>query len=135
MSAGKITGGILALVGGAFILFQALLFIDNIAGFPDEVIGWFVNIAICSLAIVGGILGLTGKRAGGMLALIGGAFAIICGLITVYITWNMTLWPYSFFTSTLNLFDEPYHLFAGISIEALLTLAGGIVIIASGSDK
>ncbi|MDD1776723.1 MAG: hypothetical protein LUQ65_01035, partial [Candidatus Helarchaeota archaeon] len=76
-----------------------------------------------------------GKRDVGIIALVAGAIAIIFGLITFYGTWNIATWPLSFFTSYLNLFDEPWHLFAGISIEALLILAGGIVITVSGSEK
>jgi len=135
MGAAKITGGILALAGGAFILIMLIVWIDFLTEGPEEVSCWLLNAAICGLAIAGGILGLTGKRVGGILALVGGAVAILFGILTVYVTWDFSTWPISFFTSYLGWFPEPEHLFAGITIEALLILAGGIVIIASGSEK
>ena len=136
MGAAKIVGGILVLVGGAFILILLLMWMNFlIDGQWDEISCWILNAAICSLAIVGGILGLVGKRSGGILAIIAGAVAILFGLITVYVTWDMATWPISFFTSILLWFPEPTHIFAGITIESLLILAGGIVIVASGSEK
>ncbi len=134
MSAAKIIGGILALVGGIFILLQIYYFRSSLfSGGSEETTCLLLNMTIVGLAIVGGILGLVGKRAGGILAIIAGTLAIVLGLITVYITGTELLWPLSFFTSTLDWFIPPYHLFAGISIEALLMLGGGITIVASGS--
>ena len=135
MSAAKIVGGILALAGGAFILIQLLVWLDYLWGDSAEVSCFLLNAGITTLAIVGGILGITGRRSGGVLALIGGAVAIFFGILTVYVTWDLATWPISFFTSSLGLFPEPEHLFAGITIESLLILAGGITIIASGTDK
>jgi hypothetical protein len=133
MSAVKIVGGMLALVGGAFILLQILAFWPLFFMGLEETICLIVNLTLTGLAVVGGILGLAGKTAGGILAIIAGALAIIFGIITVYVTGNETVWPLSFFTSTLGWFMPPEHLFAGISIEALLILGGGITIMAGGS--
>ena len=135
MNAAKITGGLLALIGGAFILIQALLFADVAFMSSEYTIAWLINIALLSLAISGGILGIVGKKAGGILALISGVLAICLGIITVYVTYTEMMRPFSFFTSTLDWFSPPDHIFAGISIEALLILVGGIVIIATGSDQ
>ena len=134
MSVAKIIGGILALVGGIFILLQIFGFgSDLFSGGSEETTCLMLNMTLVGLAIVGGILGLVGKRAGGILAIIAGTLAIVFGLMTVYLTHSEVLWPLSFFTSTLDWFIPPYHLFAGISIEALLMLGGGITIVAGGS--
>ena len=134
MGAAKIVGGILALVGGAFIVLQILGFWPLlISGDPKYTSCLLLNLALCGLAIAGGIVGLTGKMTGGILAIIGGSLAIVFGLITVYLTNSEASWPLSFFTSTLHWFTPPDHLFAGISIEALLILGGGITIVAGGS--
>jgi hypothetical protein len=133
MSAAKIIGGILALVGGVFILLQILGFWPLFFAGLEETTCLILNMTFVGLAIVGGILGLVGKKAGGILAIIAGALAIVFGILTVYFTGTEMLWPLSFFTSTLHWFTPPIHLFAGISIEALLMLGGGITIVASGS--
>ncbi|MDD1778975.1 MAG: hypothetical protein LUQ65_12490 [Candidatus Helarchaeota archaeon] len=134
MSALKIIGGILALIGGGFIVLQIIGFWPNFfTGDPDALYCLLTNIVIAGLAIVGGIIGRLGKRAGGILAIIAGVLAIVFGLITVYYTHNESVWPLSFFTSTYFWFTPPVHLFAGISIEALLILSGGILVVAGGS--
>ena len=136
MGAAKIIGSILALAGGAFVLIMLFVYINYLTeGEPDYMSCWFLNAVIVCLAIIGGILGLVGKRAGGILALIAGIIAIVFGLITVFVTWDISTWPLSFFTSYLGWFHEPIHMFAGITLESLLILAGGIVITASGSEK
>jgi hypothetical protein len=115
MGAAKIVGGILALAGGAFIVLQILGFLPLlISGDPEYTSCLLLNLALCGLAIAGSL-------------------AIVFGLITVYLTNSEASWPLSFFTSTLHWFTPPDHLFAGISIEALLILGGGITIVAGGS--
>ena len=133
VSAAKIVGGILALVGGAFILIQVLGFLPTYFVGPERTTCMVLNLEITGLAILGGISGILGKRAGGILAIIAGELAIVFGLVTVSITGTEVVWPFSFFTSSLHWFPTLFHLFAGISIEALLILGGGITIVASGS--
>jgi len=133
MSALKIIGGILALVGGVFILIQIFLSWPMFFLSTNYTTCLVVNLEITGLAIVGGILGLVGKRAGGILPIIAGELAIVFGLATVFITFTEVVWPLSFFTSTLDLFTPPFHLYLGISIESLLMLGGGILVVAGGS--
>lgn len=83
------------------------------------------------LAVIGGILGIAQKKAGGILALISGITLIVFTLIYLSMPliffWFATL-PYSFFA---------YYLGIGmvfLTIESIIILVGGIVGLASGSD-
>ncbi|NVM52418.1 MAG: hypothetical protein HWN66_01860 [Candidatus Helarchaeota archaeon] len=102
---------------------------------PSVISGFFSNIGTIALAIVGGILGLVGKRAGGVLALISGTITIVFGILTIYIIQGWEVWPYSFFSSTLEIgIGGTSHLFAGITLEAIIITTGGILILTGGSD-
>ena len=140
MNRTDLAGGIIVLVGGVFILLQTIIFMPTfIPGTVAEVTGWIVNLTISCLAILGGLIGITGKKFGDILALLIGFHIIIFGVLTVNVFWTISgnpypLWPFSFFTSTLHIFSEPTHLIFGISLEGLLIFGGSFVLLA-GRDN
>jgi len=77
MSAGRIVGGIIALVAGVLLLigvFWAMA--DWMLPFTSSYV--LLTLALAALMIVGGILGLIKvKTVGGILALVGGGVAIL----------------------------------------------------------
>ncbi|HUY01049.1 MAG TPA: hypothetical protein VMV49_15910 [Candidatus Deferrimicrobium sp.] len=135
----NLTGGIIVLIGGFFILLQAIFFLPTyIPGTIAESTGWIINFIMSILAILTGIIGIVGKKFGDILALFIGIHILIFGVLTVEVFSTACvnpypLWPYSFFTSTLHLFSEPAHLIFGISLEGLLVLGGSLVLLSSGS--
>ena len=135
MNTAKIIGGILALVGGGFIL----LCVIGLEGFlvmdVEHAASWLITTVICGLAIVGGIIGVSGKRSGGAFALSSGVIAIVYGFFTISWSHSYVTYPTSFFTDILHVFPAPTHVFLGISLEAILILAGAICILAGGHEK
>lgn len=98
---GRIAGGIIALIGGGISLIPALLPMVFLGCDPRITIMVLVTLVCAVLGIIGGILLLTDKTAGGILALIGGTLPIIgqhihlgnvlCGSWWVGITLAITL--------------------------------------------
>lgn len=131
----KIVGGILAYMGGSFLLLQTIL-IGTVLSFSiDETIGWLLNLIIALLVLVGSILGLLEKRVGAWLVLLAGVLSIFFGILTVSLTNSLLFWPYSFFTTTLQWFIPPYHLGMGVSIESLLMVLGGLCLFSSAYEQ
>ncbi|NVM53707.1 MAG: hypothetical protein HWN66_08385 [Candidatus Helarchaeota archaeon] len=137
MGAAKTVGGILALTGGTLVLIWCLIVAGIMFAAPTPfIIGWIINLLLAMLGLVGGILGLVGKKAGGALALIAGLVWILLMVllsmgvfgdpITNWETWAM-LAPYSLFGAYV--YAIPY-----ITLEGLLCLIGGILILAGGED-
>ncbi|MFX1294824.1 MAG: hypothetical protein ACFFD2_08220 [Promethearchaeota archaeon] len=132
MSAGKITGGIIALIGGAFVAIACLLIPFNLPFAPIIIPNWLINLLVAVLAIVGGALGIASKGGAGGLALAAGIIAIICPIIgwvsgNVYIMFILSQY------SLIN-FVTGYGFIWVLSIESFIILVGGIVILASPSD-
>ncbi|TFG05210.1 MAG: hypothetical protein EU536_02565 [Promethearchaeota archaeon] len=126
MGALKVVGGILALAGGVLVFIAWITLI----GIGMDFLSLFslVNLVAIILSIIGGILGIAGKRAGGGLALVG-ALIWILGIILIYID------PMTF------LFMLPMSWLGGyipvdiiISWESLIVLLGSIFILAGGSE-
>ena len=125
-SGGRITGGVLALVGGALLLISALTFSPFlIILFPGLVITILFTYIVAALAIVGGILLLVDKTAGGILAVIGGALAIVlCMIHVIGIYWMVDpLLPIWYVEGGIQ-----------IAIDPILALVNKIVGIAVGSE-
>ena len=122
MATGRIIGGILALLAGALILVVSLQFTILITSAP---VAWVINIGVALIAIVGGILGLGTKRSGGWVALAAGLIAIICEVVTTTdpATLAKFLNQYSFIGD--------YILIPWVTIEAILMVLGGFIILAS----
>ncbi|MDD1777746.1 MAG: hypothetical protein LUQ65_06205 [Candidatus Helarchaeota archaeon] len=98
MGALKIVGGIFALVAGVLVLLVPLAILLDLPIFDPtmmaalyggihaiEPMATYVNLILAILAIVGGILGLAGKKAGGVLALIAAIIWILGMIILAYI--------------------------------------------------
>lgn len=127
-------GGLLALIGGLFILVQTFMYWSIYwAGN-----GWliYINLAIGGCGLIGGVFGMKAQRGAGVLALIVGLLSIILGIVFIYILPTYyNLWQLSLFTDTMHIGTQYYNLFAGISLEAILISVGGIFIVAGGGSE
>ncbi|NVM31723.1 MAG: hypothetical protein HWN65_22990 [Candidatus Helarchaeota archaeon] len=145
MGALKTVGGVFALVAGTLNIVVLLLAYMGAAVTPMILIyslslavspiGGIIGLALNGLLLVGGILGLAGKKAGGILALIAAAFIMLEGILISFV-FNPFTQP------ELILMFNPWSFFVGfvglsisfLTIEAILGLLGGIFILAGGSD-
>ena len=137
MSAGRVVGGIIALVAGIFVLIPAILLytggqIDSYIAMEywDFVINWILYLVVAVIAIIGGILGLASKG-GGAPALIAGLIALIMGLL-----WILNVLPLYVPISLFQSIIIPGIIFTlfGISIEAIMMILGGVIMLASRGD-
>ncbi|MHA1650996.1 MAG: hypothetical protein ACTSYB_12445 [Candidatus Helarchaeota archaeon] len=142
MSANKVIGGLLALIGGFMVLLPLL--IHPIVGIQTAIsllsvsfqyfLPWLVIFLISVLALVGGILAMAGKKAGGILALIMGLIIIIF-LILPYIIpdlYLITFMAYASGTWELYVAGSIGFSFVAtiyVSLESILILVGGIIAI------
>ena len=114
-------GILIAFLGSLFLLIVLLI---NLPLLLLLDIGEIIYLVICLIAWVGS-LGMKGKRIGGALALAAGLVIIIFyALFTLNPVTFMVLAPFSLFNL---LFIIPF-----VTIEALLMIIGGLLIIASG---
>ena len=134
MGALKIVGGILALAGAGLVLVVAVLNLIEV-GFTTNIL--FLMI-LPILALIGGILAIAGKRAGGILALIVGiiwltiAILINVGVISPFEEWLQFVIqsPFlSFFFLYLGVI-----VWGSLTVETILVFVGGILATAGGSD-
>ena len=134
MGALKIVGGILALAGAGLILVMQILFIFGF-GFDITIV---YSMILPILALIGGILALAGKRAGGILALVVGiiwlTMAILLNLSIISISDDLAAFivqipSYSFFLVYLGV-----YIWGLLCIETILVFVGGILATAGGSD-
>ena len=136
MSGASTLGGLLALIGGLFILVQTFILwsVLWVGPAPQALI---INLGIGGCGLVGGVFGMKSQRGAGVLALIVGLLSIILGIIFVYVTLlsNLNFWQLSLFTETMGLGISGLNLFAGISLEAILITVGGILVIAGGGKE
>jgi len=122
MNKAKIIGILMVFLGSFFLLI--VLFFLNFALLLLGDIGWIIYVVITIIAWVGGF-GLKGKRIGGALALAAGFVIIIFyALFTLDPVAYAVFAPFSLFAPFLTI---PY-----VTIEALLMIIGGLLIIASG---
>jgi len=128
MSAGRIVGGILALVAGALLLIGTLWVV---AVWSSDFTDIFVlyNLGMAALMIVGGILGLVKlKTVGGILALVAGGMSIVGGLLAFMgEIWDLI--PSSFF---FVLYPSEFTYF--FALEAIIAIVGGIILLVSSKD-
>lgn len=119
--AGRIVGGIFSIIGGGIVLLMAWVF--WIVGILGPILGgvlwipFIIFLAVGILGVTGGILSLIDKRAGGILALIGGAGDLIYTIILI-----IQLWP------------VPWPIIIFFFIPPAILLTGGIVSTATGSE-
>ncbi len=98
MSAGKVIGGLLALVGGVFILIGVVLRAYEVtSGVEGQLIRWIINLVVCLFAIIGGLMAMASKGGAGGLVLIAGILAFLMPLIAVLIgSSDMSYWFYGY---------------------------------------
>jgi len=142
MGALKIVGGIFSLVGGVLVLLVPLAILLNIPLFDPTMLAMtyggihavvplatYINIILAALAIVGGILGMAKKRAGGALSLVAAIVWMLGMILITFVGISLImLTPYS---ALLVWTGIGLWLF---TIESIVVLLGGIFILAGGSD-
>ncbi len=137
MGANRVVGGILALAGAALMLipilpdislYFALFSVDVMSGLL-----FLISFILIILALVGGIVALAGKKAGGILALIAGLVFVILGILVAVSPMLLLgpvglMWIFSWGTTTIYL-GLPLVLYIYMSLETILVLVGGIIAI------
>ena len=127
MSVGKI-GGILAVASGALILVGVMVLMIGYH-VPLTELFMIADLLLSIAILVGGILGLIGKKWGGILPLVGGAFWLVSLFLLLFTTFWNDIFIVSVFwliaPTTFNLF-----IYFGI-IEISLAILGGILILVS----
>jgi len=130
MSAGRVIGGLIALIGGMFVLIMCIINMQIAFSLgSDYIVAWLINLLMGLLALIGGIMGLASKKGGGI--------AVAAGLLVFF------LGILSFTTLSLYILFYQYSLFQtymaigkwyGISLESILMILGGIIMLASGRN-
>jgi len=135
MSGASTVGGLLAIVGGLFILVQLFINWSDAWGVYSQAI--IINLAVGACGLIGGVFGMKAQRGAGVLALIVGLLSIVLGIVFVYVTLltNLNFWQFSLFSETMGIGAIGVNLFSGISLEALLITVGGVLIIAGGGKE
>ena len=137
MGALKIVGGILAAAGAGLVL--AVLIMAGIGG--GFGLPHFLAMILPVLGLIGGILAIAGKRAGGILALIVGIiwllFAVLSNLGILVFSFPVELFyilvpqvGLSFFAVYIG-----FTIWGFLTVEVLLVFVGGILAIAGGGDE
>ncbi len=142
MGALKAVGGIIGLVSGilVFIIAMGRVLGDNFFNLPYfDIWNWlilgtpalmWINLIFSIVVIIGGFLGLIGKRAGGAILLIIGLLWIIGAILPeMGVSSLLFLYPMSFFVAMSNAFLWV------LTIESILIVIAGIMILAGGADN
>ncbi|NVM31725.1 MAG: hypothetical protein HWN65_23000 [Candidatus Helarchaeota archaeon] len=144
MGAGKVVGGIIALIGGIFVLIPVFINIEAIftAGSTEGYVMWIINLLVGLLATIGGILGLASKK-GGALALIAGLVALLLPITAFLIGDPAIAQMFSQLSGILGFTGlfiyllvvvGPPTIFLAITIESIIILVGGVIMLASSSE-
>jgi len=133
MSGASTVGGLLALIGGLFIVVQMFLDWSLVWGYYSVAI--MINLAVGGCGLIGGVFGMKAQKGAGVLALIVGILSIVLGIVFIYVTGNFNLWQFSLFSETMGIGYTFINIGAGISIEAILIAVGGILIIVGGGKE
>ena len=142
MGAGRVVGGVLALIGSVFLLIPLLISPSYgisvmIAAGGTTMILYLVVLIVDILAVIGAILALASKR--GILALIMGIVLLILNLLPWIITGSaeltflgilssQTVWEV-YLASTVGF---SFYLTIWMTLETILILVGGIIATAAG---
>jgi hypothetical protein len=123
MSAGRVVGGIIALIAGIFVLIECLLMRYVLIAYePGKyLIQWILNLVVGIAALVGGIRGLASKR--GNDAMVAGILSLVLGILSV------TVLAFSIIGDQYSLFEELMTIgpWFGITLEAILMIVGAII--------
>ena len=129
MSVGKI-GGILAIISGALVLVGVMVLMIGYH-VPLTAIFMIGDLILSILVLVGGILGLTGKKWGGILALISGSVWLVNLFLLLAGIWGGIFIVSVFWMIAPSTFIP--IIYFGI-IEIALAILGGILILVSSSE-
>ncbi|NVM53200.1 MAG: hypothetical protein HWN66_05815 [Candidatus Helarchaeota archaeon] len=147
MGAAKAIGGLLVFVAGVLVLLIALDFLNILEIFTsanpeyiDNIMYYsyvwpaagpnypYIGLILAIFAIIGGILGMAGKKAGGAIALLIGALWFIGGFLLASVPILFPMSAIFFWTDQITI---PNGL---IAIEAIICLLGSSLILASRED-
>ena len=131
MSAGRVIGGVIALIAGIFVLIACFMVMGLVfaLGTGEIFIQWILNLVIGILALVGGIMGLASKSGGGA-AMVAGILSLVLGILSVTVVAFIFIGiQYSLFELLMTL--GPWF---GITLEAILMMLGAIIMLASGKE-
>ena len=135
MGALKIVGGILAVAGAGLVLFMQILALMDV-GFTMNLLYLMV---FPILALIGGILALAGKRAGGIIALVVGIIWLtIAILLNVDVISPFEEWLQFVIQSPFQSFFIMYVgivIWGFLTVETILVFVGGILATAGGSEE
>ena len=127
-SSRKLIGGILSIIGASLILAADVLMFLMIFSSSYRA-SWIISLVIAILALFGGILGCKYKKSSGIIGLIAGILALGVGVLGYF--------SGQFFVNSLSSimisFFIPSFNFFGITIEEILIMIGGILMLASSS--
>ncbi len=131
MSAGRVIGGVIALIAGIFVLIACFMAMGLVfvLGSGEIFIQWILNLVIGILALVGGIMGLASKSGGGA-AMVAGILSLVLGILSV------TVLAFVYIGVQYSLFEQLMTLgpWFGITLEAILMILGAIIMLASGKE-
>ncbi|MDD1777923.1 MAG: hypothetical protein LUQ65_07110 [Candidatus Helarchaeota archaeon] len=127
MSAGRVIGGLIALIGGMFVLIMCIINMEAVFLMGgDALVAWLINLLLGLLALIGGIMGLASKKGGG-LAVAAGLLVLFLGILSFAVLSLWTLfYQYSLFDTYMDIGK-----WAGITLESILMILGGIIMLAS----
>ena len=135
MGALKIVGGILAVAGAGLVLFMQILALMDV-GFTMNLLYLMI---LPILALIGGILALAGKRAGGIIALVVGIIWLtIAILLNVDVISPFEEWLQFVIQSPFQSFFIMYVgivIWGFLTVETILVFVGGILATAGGSEE
>lgn len=145
MSALKIFGGLIALVAGILVLLPTLDLLGVTTISMPYILGYYlymwaysntfvwINMILVIVVILGGLIGIAGKKAGAVLVLAAAILWIIGGFANALSGMENFL-AISFYTAMTgdNLIGAPDGF---VTLEAILALVGGLCILAGRSNK
>ena len=126
MSAGRVFGGLLALFAAFFVLIMIIIDVDAASAGNNVAINWFICVLLGVLALLSGFLGLASKSGGGI-AIVTALIMMLLGLLA-YLVADLTVLftQYSLFQTYMSV-----GAWAGITLESIILLFGGIFMAAS----
>lgn len=139
MGAAKTIGGLLVFIAGVLVLLVALQFLGILTIFPSSLLYayvllfagdayQYVGLLLAIVVIVSGIIGMAGKKAGGVIALLIGVLWLMGGFLLSSV-------PLIFPMSAIYFWTDQIVIPNGIiAIEAIICFLGGLLIVASGED-
>ncbi len=135
MSGASTLGGLLAIIGGLFILVDTFLIWSTPYLGPVQTL--IINLGISGCGLIGGVFGMKMQRGAGFLALIVGLLSIIFGIVFYATSWTtgMIFVQFSLVSDVMGIGSLPINLFLGVSLEAILISVGGVLAIVGAGKE